>query len=186
METFLLFSVILLWLLVLLNIVMTIGLARRIKSQLPPPIEFLKAGQPAPPFTAWTLAGTQVTDQDYAGQSIAFVFLSPHCQPCREEIPHLAALQPRARQAGITLLLVSDSSEQEAQTFVDELQLELSMLIAPRNRTRFLSDYKASVTPSFCLVDTQGNIKAAGPGMSNLAQQIEMMFPGANGGDGMG
>ncbi|GIK55235.1 MAG: hypothetical protein BroJett015_08980 [Chloroflexota bacterium] len=74
-DTFLLFSVILLWLLVLLNIVMTIGLARRIKSRLPPPIEFLKAGQPAPPFTAWTLAGTQVTDQDYAGQSIAFIFL---------------------------------------------------------------------------------------------------------------
>lgn len=186
MDTFLLFSVVLLWILVPLNIVMTIGLARRIKSQLPPPLEFLKAGQPAPPFTAWTLAGTQVTDQDYAGQSVAFIFLSPHCQPCREEIPHLVALQPRARQAGITLLLVSDSDEQETQTFVDELKPELPMLVAPRSRTPFWADYKAIATPSFCLIDTQGKVTSAAAGLSDLRREIETALPGQNGGDGMG
>ncbi len=73
METTLVVSSILLWIVALLNILLTLGLARRIRSAFPR-LESLKAGQKAPGFSAQTLQGQTITLTDYEGRATAFIF----------------------------------------------------------------------------------------------------------------
>lgn len=171
METFLYISSILLWVLMLFNILLTLGLARRISRQFPK-MEALKPGQPAPDFTAWTLDGDPVTRASYNTNSIAFIFVSPYCAPCREEIPKLERWRPQAETHGISLVLVSDSGEKETRKFVEELGAALPVLVAPRECTTFLRDYKSTATPSFCWVGSDGKVQAAGIGLSELEQKL--------------
>lgn len=107
METILIISSILLWVMVLLNMLLTLGLARRIRNAAFPLMESLKIGQKAPDFSAPTLQGKTMTLADYAGHPTAFVFISPHCTPCREELPHLRDLAPKAKGFGAELVLVA-------------------------------------------------------------------------------
>ncbi len=77
METILIISSVLLWVMILLNLLLTLGLSRRLNARLPR-MDFLKIGQPAPSFTAQTLQGETVTLSSYARRAVAFVFTSPH------------------------------------------------------------------------------------------------------------
>jgi peroxiredoxin len=171
-ETILVISTALLWILMLFNILLTVGLGRRINSRLPR-LETLKVGQNAPNFTAWTLTGDQVSLADYAGRTVAFVFMSPNCRPCREQLLELVNVQSRSRQNGIEVVIVSDAGEAETISFISEGGAQLPVLIAPRNRTSFLSDFKAHGTPSYCVVDAQGKVLAADLGAFHWEGNIE-------------
>jgi peroxiredoxin len=175
MENILIISTILLWILMLCNILLTIGLARRIKARLPN-LETLKVGQKAPNFTAWTLEGKRVTLADYARRSVAFVFMSPNCQPCREQLPELIAAQAKARPNGIEVVIVSDAGEAETISFVSAVDAQLPVLIAPRERTSFLSDFKVHGMPSYCVVDAQGKVMNVGPGAFRLSREDEWIY----------
>lgn len=172
METILLFSSILLWILGLFNIMLTLGLARRITHQFPK-LEFLKTGQPAPDFTAWTFGGELVTQSDYTGRAASFIFVSPHCQPCREEIPKLESWHSQSGHNGVELVLVSDANEEETQRFIEEVGAHSLVLIAPRERTDFLKDYKVAVTPSYCLINAERKVQAAGLDLEELREQMK-------------
>jgi peroxiredoxin len=170
MENILVVSTILLWSLMLFNILLTIGLARRIKARLPN-LEMLNVGQKAPDFTAWTLEGEPVTLTDYAGRTVAFVFMSPNCRPCREQLPEFMAAQAKARQNGVEVVVVSDADEAETALFIDEFDVQLPVLVAPRERSSFLVDFKVHGTPSYCAVDAQGKVLDAGPGLFRLYRE---------------
>jgi peroxiredoxin len=174
METILLISSILLWVFMLFNILLTIGLARRIKTRQPQ-IEMLKVGQVAPDFRAFTLQGQPVTFADYVGRALAFVFISPHCRPCRDEIPKIEKLQPEARQLGVEIVMVSDVGEEETQAFIEEFADQIPTLVAPRERTPFLIDYMATATPSYCLVNSGRIVQAVGLGLSELDKKISLL-----------
>jgi peroxiredoxin len=168
MEQVLIISSILLWLLVLLNLLLTLALARRLNAktaQIDAPsadIPKLEFGQPAPSFSAITLDGSQVSLTSYAGRNVAFVFTSPNCSPCREKMPTLNALQPKAKRAGVEIVLVSDSDQVQTEKFSNEFNTSLPILIAPRTDNPFMTDYKAPGTPFFCLVNADGNVQATG------------------------
>lgn len=153
MESILIISSILLWVVVLLNLLLTLGLARRIRNANFPVMESLKVGQKAPNFSAQTLQGKTVTLNDYEGRAAAFVFVSPDCKPCREELPRIRDLFPIARGFGTELVLVSDGGDEKTRSLVDGLADDLPVLVAPREHNPFFSDYKAMGTPSFCLID---------------------------------
>jgi peroxiredoxin len=182
MENILIISTILLWILMLFNILLTIGLARRINTRLPQ-LETLKVGQKAPDFTAWTLEGIPVTLADYAGRTVAFVFISPGCDPCRDEMPRLERLRPQAEQRDLLLALVSDVNEEETRTFVKELGSTLPVLVAPHGRTSFLNDYKSTATPSFCWIGQDGKVQAAGVGLFALEEKLVDFLEMGKGGD---
>lgn len=185
METILVLSSILLWVLVLLNLLLTLGLARRLRNAFPK-VEMLKAGQPAPDFISLTLKGETVTLATYARRPVAFVFVSPDCKPCREELPRLAGLRPQAEQFGVELVLVSDADEDKTLSFVEGIAEGLPVPVAPRARTSFLMDYKAMGTPSYCLLDAQGRVRAAGPGLAELGGKLRALSRQSRGGDGRG
>jgi peroxiredoxin len=171
-ETILVISTALLWILMLFNILLTVGLGRRINARLPR-LETLKVGQEAPDFIAWTPDGVPVTRATYNGQAAIFVFVSPSCDPCRDEMPRLERIWPQAEQRGLSLILVSDGDEEGTRKFVEEMGSTLPMLIAPHKRTSFLNDYKSTATPSFCWVGQDGKVQAAGVGLFPLEEQLE-------------
>lgn len=173
MEPILVVNLILLWVIVTFNILFTLGLARRIRSiSQKAEIELLKSGQPAPDFsayTAYTLDGQTVKLADYAGQAVAFLFVSPHCQPCRDQLPAIPALNAKAKKRGVQLILVGDSSNKtELLSLAHEIDGSIPLLMASRESTSFLEDYKGTITPSYCLVDEQGIVRATGVGLLGL------------------
>jgi thiol-disulfide isomerase/thioredoxin len=170
MEQLLVANSIVVWLVLLGHILLTFALVRKVNGlnransnggRPMPSMEFLKVGQAAPDFAAETLAGEPVTLADYAGHKVAFLFMSPGCAPCREAIPALEELQPRAAQASVSLSLVITSSREQAQTLVSELGVSLPVLVTPP-AGQFKTDYKVGGTPFYCLVNEQGQVEATG------------------------
>ncbi len=165
MNEVLVVSSVLLWLLVGGNLLLTLALVRRLNGLPPqpaPPESGLKPGQVAPDFQAETLAGVEVTRATYTGRSVAFLFVSPTCAPCREALPGYELLRPAAERAGVLLVLVSNADVAATQHFVDELHIRLPILVAPQSTNPFLRDYQIEGTPAYCLIDAQGNVESSG------------------------
>lgn len=167
MEIFILVSVILLWLVVLLNLVLTLALIRRVNtdSQYQRGSALatgLTTGIQAPNFTAMTLDEERITLADYIGRPTTFVFASPHCATCRALLPTLKHLAPQARRSGAELVLVSGGALEETKVMVAELERLLPVLVAPRAENTFFTDYKLHATPFYCSLDEQGTVVAAG------------------------
>lgn len=163
METALIVSSILLWLVVLLNLLLTLGLVRRLNANRASAPEMgLKVGEIAPDFSAQSLSGETVTLATYAGRNIAFIFISIHCGPCHEILPRLEPLGPKAARAGVELVLVSADELDETRAYVAKQNIGLSVLIASRKSNPFMEDYKSTATPSYCLVNEQGKVQSAG------------------------
>lgn len=148
MEQALVLSSVLLWILVLCNLVLTLALIRRANVNSLPK-EGLKEGQPAPDFTAETLNGQKITLATYAQREVAFVFIEPTCGPCREALPSYEVLGPKAAQSGVDLVLVSMAHAEQTQRFVNEFDIQLPVLVAPRESNTFMQGYKLSTAPSY-------------------------------------
>ena len=160
METGLIVSMVLLWIVTVFNLLLTLALVHRLHTGLPR--SGLKAGQIAPDFTAQTLTGENVTLRDYAGHPTTLIFISTHCNPCRKLLPEVEALGPRVTQAGANLVLVSGDGREETQDYVREMDIHLPVLVAPRNESPFFQDYQIQSTPSYCTINQQGKVQSAG------------------------
>ncbi len=167
MEQILLISSILLWVFVVFNFLLTLGLIRRgnamqMQTGTPELEDALEVGTLAPDFVAEMLNGEKLTLDSYADQAVAFVFIAPDCPPCIEKIPSLNVLRPKAKRAGVELVLVNMSDKLKAETFVQEYDVRLPMLLAPENGNSFKEDYKVAGTPFFCLIDKEGKVQVTG------------------------
>lgn len=162
METWVFVSMIALWIVVLLNLVLTLALVRRINnsSGASPAIETgPPVGEKAPDFTATTLTGEKVTLASYTGRATTFLFVASHCQPCHDLIKTLSTL---AHDVSSELTLVLNGSRQEAEELARELEISLPLLLAPRSENTFFETYKISATPSYCSLNAQGVVQATG------------------------
>jgi peroxiredoxin len=147
----------------LFNLFLTFAVVRRLNTQTQTARKTgLEAGQPAPNFTAITLSGEVVTRSTYAGRKTGLVFIGTHCGPCHEILPDLEALQPKAARASIEFTLVSIDSLDETRAFVEQHNVTLPVLVAPRATNSFMHDYQSDATPSYCFIDEQGIVQSAG------------------------
>lgn len=160
MEMGLVIGLILLWIVVLLNLFLTLAIIRRLN--LSSWQTGLRQGQIAPDFTAQTLSEESVTLQDYAGHPTAFVFISTRCSHCEKLLPELESLGPHAMRAGINLVLVSDNQREEIQDYARRNNIHLPVLIAPRSENPFFQNYQVKGTPFYCYIDQQGKVQSAG------------------------
>lgn len=172
MEPILMVSSILLWIVVLFNLLLTVALIRRNVAKHPgfdmENVPTLEIGSQAPDFTAETLNGKIVSLADYAGRPVIFVFISPTCQPCFDKLPALQAMGQEAQQFGVELILVNAANRMQTQEFVNEYDIALPILSAPRGSNPFLEDYRALGTPFYCFVDEQRQVQATAFLDSNL------------------
>lgn len=166
MELILVVSSVLLWIVVLFNLLLTVAVIRR-GSARPSGFDMvyattLEIGAQAPDFIAETLDGENVSMATYAGQAVAFIFVSPICSPCLEKIPILNTLGPQAKMAGVELVLVNIADRAQTKTFVKEHDIRLPILVAPKEINPFITDYKVVRTPFFCLIDKESKVRSTG------------------------
>ncbi|GHP00496.1 hypothetical protein KSF_105430 [Reticulibacter mediterranei] len=173
METVLIVSSVLLWIVLICNVFLTLALVRnanKTATQAKPftPPEGLKEGDEAPVFTAQALDETTVTQEDYSHKPALFVFIAPHCGPCHEILPSLKAMG--SQMADTDLVLVSNSSLEEARELAKEFDLTLPLLSAPKPQNPFFTDYKVHGTPTYYLINAQGKVQATGNPHANNPQ----------------
>ena len=174
-------SLIVLWGVVLVNLVLTLRLVRWLRATVvdaqkhaeeSEALPELTIDAPAPEFRVRTLTGQQVHLAAYTGQSVLFIFVSPHCGSCRAILPFLTKLGTLAKErSSVEFALVSDSSTAETYTWInaireeDKVEVNLSVLVAPRRtHSDFLLTYNPrGLTPYFCLIDAQGIVQARDP-----------------------
>lgn len=163
METALIVSSVLLWLVVLCNVLLTLALIRRINANAPTP-QGLPAGTPAPAFTAETLNGETATLATYTGRgrNVALLFISTHCTPCREILGTLKGQAAAATLAGTEVVIISGDQREETEALIAEMELDAPFVLAPRGQNTCFADYHISATPSFCLLNHRGNVQACG------------------------
>jgi peroxiredoxin len=122
----------------------------------------------APDFRAESLSGSSVSLADFAGKRVAFVFVSPNCSMCRDEIPRLVRLAPMAaKYGGVELVLVSDAGRSPTRDWLDtiaarrKLSITLPVLISEAAKSRLVEEYNPKGnTPFFVLLDERGIVKS--------------------------
>lgn len=164
MDQILVVSSVLLWVVVLFNLLMTLAVVRRLNAGSQKEVRKvgLEEGQLAPAFTAETLSGETVTLSTYARRTVAFIFISPHCQPCIAQLPRIDVAALNAAEIGVEVVLVSDAGVVETRALAAEHNIKAPILVAPRKSNPFLNDYKATSVPSYCVVDVRGEVQSAG------------------------
>ena len=176
MQPILVTNLVLLWIVLLLNLLLTIALIRRFNDM----DIGLEKGSLAPDFQAETLTGETVKLADYARKAVSFIFISPHCSPCLEKIPKLNALAAKAERAGVEMLLVNtDGDKAETAAFVEKHNVTLPVLIAPSESNSFARDYKADATPSYCILNQDSYVEAAGVFEPDWEEQLARAWAAA-------
>ena len=119
-------------------------------------------------------------------QVVLVNFWATWCAPCREEMPHLAALERRYRARGFTLVTISaDEPEQEAEAFnfLKEHAVRFpAYLKRVENDDRFITFVDAGwsgALPALFLYDRRGQKAASFIGdteMKDLEAAIEKLL----------
>jgi len=176
LETLLLISSALLWLIVLGNLLLTLTVIRRMNAGSPGEkrtLTGLSTGEAAPPFSARTLDGQTKTLADYAGRATALVFMASGCGACKTLLPTLEKLDPQVQQSKTELALVFDGDEEQIRALVEPFALRFPVLLAPRNDNALFQDYQVHGTPAYYLLDEHGQIRASGhPGSDQQWQKL--------------
>ena len=171
-------SLTVLWGVVFVNLLLTVRIvrwARAVEDADRRSIEMenvpeLPTGAPAPAFSTKTLAGEPVNLASYAGRSVTFVFTSPLCGSCRDEMPLFVRLGKLAEsRMNDRVVLVSDQGIAETNAWIntiqkeDNVKVDLQVLVARPGVSRFFNDYNPrGWTPYFCSIDSQGTVQARG------------------------
>jgi peroxiredoxin len=173
LETVLIVSSVLLWIVLICNVLLTLALVRNVNKasntskHIPPP-EGLKEGTKAPAFTAQALDETTVMLEDYTNKAALFVFIAPHCGACEDILPSLNTMGQEMTDT--ELILVSNSTVEETRRLTKEHHLTLPVLSAPQPQNPFFPDYKIHGTPTYYLINAQGQIQATGHPHENNPQ----------------
>jgi peroxiredoxin len=164
---FIYLSLILLWCLVVFNLHLTLTMTRRVNAlyALFEKRSELSIGAPAPDFEAETLEGDKVTLATYLGRKVVFIFIDPHCGPCRREIPSLEMLGPIAKKnSNVDFVVVSEGMLVDSRQLKQEYQMSLPVILAPRKRNDFAKDYNPlGITPYYCSIDEKGIVQSRSP-----------------------
>lgn len=179
MEAVWLIGLIVLWGLVLINLLLTLRVVRWLRAledSRARAVEHqdradLPVGAPAPDFRAKTLSNQTVRLADYSGRAVAFLFVSPNCDQCRQKVPALARLAEQARRsAGVEFVLVSESDPRRTHAWVsaireeDGVDVELPVLVAPPSTSEFFFTYNPrGLLPFYCVVDEGGIVRSRDP-----------------------
>jgi thiol-disulfide isomerase/thioredoxin len=141
-------AVVVLTLLCLVNVLLTLGLARRIREE--PPAVMLPPG---------SRVDTALEPPTLIG------FFSPGCGPCNERLPEFVARARRA-PAGRTVAVVVGDGE-HADDMVATLTAVTSTVVEPRGGT-LATTFGVKGFPAFALVGDGGRIEASGTDLASI------------------
>jgi thiol-disulfide isomerase/thioredoxin len=112
----------------------------------------------APDFTLPSLNGPNLRLQEQRGRVVMINFWASWCGPCRVEMPHLARLYEKYRNAGFTVLAVNiDEDPHKAANLAKQLGMHFPVLLDTEKKVSRL--YDLSTMPSTVLVDRDGRVR---------------------------
>ena len=112
----------------------------------------------APDFTLPSLGGPNLRLQEQRGRVVMINFWASWCGPCRVEMPHLARLYEKYRNAGFTVLAVNiDEDPHKAANLARQLGMRFPVLLDTDKKVSRL--YDLSTMPSTVLVDRDGRVR---------------------------
>ena len=134
----------------------TLLLASCIPSESPS----LRAGDPAPDFTATALHdGSTVSLTDYRGHVLLVNLWATWCHPCREETPYLQSLYEHYHDRGLRILGVSVDRSADHDLvieFVEEFGVEYDIALDPDAMSRDL--FHARGLPTSVVFNRDGTV----------------------------
>jgi thiol-disulfide isomerase/thioredoxin len=122
-------------------------------------VEPLALGQPAPEYTAVDLQGAKVSLAAQRGHAVLVNLWATWCEPCRFELPELAALHERHAPKGLRVVGVSvdpQRSSAEVRDFVQRRKLPYTFWHDPEDRASRL--FRVETLPASFLFDKQGKL----------------------------
>jgi thiol-disulfide isomerase/thioredoxin len=133
----------------------------------------------------WTmLDGRRVSLEDFRGQVVVLDFYATYCPPCREEIPHLVALQKRYGAQGLKVIgLNVGGAEDQAKVpaYVRELSIQYQ-LANPDEETVDMFLAGNTAIPQTFVFDRQGQLVQHFVGFDGtVASQLERAVESALG-----
>jgi thiol-disulfide isomerase/thioredoxin len=175
----------------LVNLWLTLAMARRLREQGerlsrqgprfgPRPDVGPPPGSEVPDFTVTTVTGTVVTSADLRGERSLIGFFMPGCEPCHGQIPAFigyARNLPGGPAHALAIIANSGPSSTRASgNDADHLIEELAGSAAAQVITEPSAGVAATVLavtgyPSFILLDAGGNVEGGAhaiPGLNNL------------------
>ena len=154
-------SSILLWVVVLVNLILTLAIIRNLSMMSATPVETLAKGTVAPDFQAEYIDGKIVIYEDFAGKPLVLVFVSPTCGHCLSVIPEIEKQYLTARIAGYEIVFVCDADIEQTKDYVNELNITIPIMSAPRSSNQFYKNYKIGGVPSYVIIDSNKEVSAA-------------------------
>jgi peroxiredoxin len=116
----------------------------------------LALGEPAVDFTARDLSGNEVRLADLEGKVVLLNFWGIWCKSCRQEIPHLVALDRDYREKGLVVLGADyGDSPEDLAAFTEELSMTYPVLLGDD----LAAAYDVLVYPTSVVIDRQGQVR---------------------------
>ena len=134
--------------------------------------------QPAPLFTLTDLDGNTIPLGDLTGKVVVLDFFATWCQPCLQEIPHLAQINENYDSSHVVVLSVGSSGDSESglRQFRDDHQMNWAVA---RDTDGALDKYKVKYIPTLVIVDQEGYIYYKNEGVtgaSTLSSKIDALL----------
>lgn len=181
MNNLVLFSMAALWVIVIINFVITLALVRQTTNILRlakinssgTTSSMLKLGDKAPEFNLLSLDGAEVSSKNYIGKPTVLVFVSPTCGPCKDRMAEFVSLYPHTLKADINFVVISLASLESTKDFATEFDDLLPILSLPQDTT-FVNDYNIAGTPTYYLINKDWRVESGGPlndSWKNLTRQ---------------
>lgn len=123
----------------------------------------------APPFTATTLEGAQVSLLELRGTPVVINFWATWCAPCKAEMPQLQALYEGYPEGEIRILGVNVGEDPESiAQWAEQYGLTFDLLLDPAGQIAAL--YQLRGQPSTYVVSPEGLVTSIIFGPATLTQ----------------
>jgi len=120
-------------------------------------ISALEVGDKAPEFSLPNADGEMIGLSDFKGNVIILDFFATWCPHCRKEMPGFIELHDAYGDKGLVVVGIASEGTEEVKDFIDELDLNFSVLIDNKESVGNLYGPIESIPTTF-LVDKEGKI----------------------------
>lgn len=112
----------------------------------------------APDFTLKSRSGENVRLREHVGEVVLLNFWASWCGPCRQEMPHLDALNSKYKELGFTTMGINvDADTALAYQVLNDIPVDFTILFDTDNTVSQL--YGVDSMPFTVLVDRDGNVR---------------------------
>jgi thiol-disulfide isomerase/thioredoxin len=131
-------------------------------------------------FEARDLAGNAVRLSDLKGKVVLLNFWGIWCKSCRQEIPHLSALDRDWREKGLVVLGADyGDAPEDLAPFVKELEMSYPVLIDDG----LADEYEVLVYPTSVVIDRKGFVRGRVEGyreetFEQMKELVELLLAG--------